>query len=154
MAVWWLKSPEIEWYSSHDCPVCGVQTLLEGIVVRRFIGAVVIPIPIWRDWYVRCRSCRTMWKMDKAAWRSLAKSASKPEDLYRQQQEAAAVTRAALPARLRQQVDKLERKGWTFASNTDDTASLWRETEAMLVEWLRVTVDDKGRPINEEKWVE
>src|SRR2546425_11839777 len=126
MGFAWAKIPDIEWYAQHHCPACGAETLLDGIVTRRFVLAVVVPLPLWRDWYVRCRSCRTMWKVTKATWRERARTASKPEDVYQQSQAIAKQRRAALPSHLVAQADRLERKGWTFGSSTDTSISFWR----------------------------
>jgi len=156
MGIGWAKTPDIEWYDPHQCPACGKQTWLEGIVTRRMIVLLVVPLPLpmWRDWYVRCRSCRTIWKVDKAAWKERAKTASKPEDVYRQQQAVAEARRTALPSHLLSQAKKFERKGWTFGSNTDETVSMWRESKGMLMQWLRITVDRDGRVVKEDKWTE
>lgn len=81
----WHRGPETEWYDLFDCPSCGEHTLLEGLVVRRYIILLVIPIPLWRDWVVRCSSCATSVKIDKDEWRRRASGAfSKKEVLYAQ----------------------------------------------------------------------
>jgi hypothetical protein len=154
LGVGWATAPDIEWYDSHDCPTCGAATVLEGLVVRRLLVLVVIPVPLWRDWLVRCRSCRTTWKVDKKVWKERAKTAAKPKDVYEQQQADASKRRAALPPYLLAHVQKHERRGWTFRSETGNTVSLWRTTDGLLIEWLRLSVDEHGRVTKQEQWTE
>lgn len=108
----WERYPEVEWYKPYDCAACGTHTYLEGLAVKLNIWVILIPLPLKRDWMLRCHRCRRVWKTTRANWKQQRQGSLTAHQMYDQYRAVVRERRAQIPAAMEPSVRRFERKGW------------------------------------------
>jgi hypothetical protein len=148
----YLSVPDTEWYEFFDCPRCHTKTLAEGIVVRRIITIVFVPVPLWRDWLFVCCHCKATWKINKSEWMTRKLRGLTPEQVASEERAIEGERRKQIKPELESTVQRIESEGWTFLNHSNTGLEFYRR-RAQEVQRLRVTLAADGHQTR-KKWVE